>query len=90
MKTFENPSNGYRESVPSAAALWALLFGLFYFMVRGAWAHAVIYLILCLVAVATGPLAVLLIPVVWVGYALAAPGILERRYLSQGWREVQQ
>ena len=43
---FENPSNGYRESVSGLTWLWALLFGVFYFAYKGIWRHVFIGLII--------------------------------------------
>lgn len=89
MATFEHPGNGHRERVTLAAGLLALLFGLFYFLVKGAWQHALLQLaVLAVGGLALGPaVAVLMIPL-WLGYALAAPAIMRARYLRAGWRQV--
>ena len=42
---FENPTNGYKEGVSSIAWLWCLLFGFFYFAVKGVWRHALLGII---------------------------------------------
>ena len=38
---FRNPSNGYTEKVSMFVWLWVLLFGGFYFIVKGVWTHAI-------------------------------------------------
>jgi len=43
---FENPSNGYSERVTGWTVLWVALTGAFYFMVRGAWRYAALWLLL--------------------------------------------
>lgn len=75
---FKNPSNGYIAQVPKIAFLWVLLFGSFYFLVRGIWLHAIISLIL---AIVTGGLS-------WLIYPFHARDILEIHYLEKGWIRV--
>ena len=74
---FENPTNGYRESV-SSPWLWVLLFGTFYFAVKGVWTHAIVSLVLALLTVG----------ITWLIYPFFASGIMRRHYLSKGWKEV--
>lgn len=74
---FENPANGYQEEV-SLPWLWALLFGGFYFAVKGIWTHA---------SVGLG-LAFLTFGISWVVYPFFASTIVRRHYLRKGWREV--
>jgi hypothetical protein len=83
---FENPSNGYQESVSKLSMLWTLLFGFIYFSVKGVWTHAIAYvaLMLLLGSWTLGIGAVL----VWIVYAPFAPAILEKNYLRKGWRKV--
>lgn len=88
MATFKHPSNGYEESVSILAPLWALLFGPLYFAVKGAWGAAVIETILLVIAFSTAIFAVFLVPVVWVIFAIAALGIVNRTYLRKGWVKV--
>lgn len=88
MATFENPSNGHREDVSGISGLWALLFGLFYFMYRGLWAHVAIQFVLIIVSAMAAPIGVLFMIVVWIGYAIAAPSIIANKYRSSGWREI--
>ena len=49
--------------------LWVFLFGFFYFMFHGIWAHVAIYLG---AVVITGGMAA---PFIWIGYAIAAPRV---------------
>lgn len=74
---FKNPSNGYIETA-NAAWFWVLLFGCFYFAVKGVWAHV---LISAALAIATSGVS-------WFIYPLFAPGIMRRYYLKNGWIEV--
>jgi hypothetical protein len=55
---FRNPNNGYVETA-SVPFLWTLLFGCFYFAVKGIWSHAIIAGIL---AICTGGIAWLIYP----------------------------
>lgn len=41
---FENPANGYVETL-SAPFLWALIFGPLYFLIKGVWRHVILYFI---------------------------------------------
>lgn len=76
---FKNPSNGYVEEVTDIAWLWVLLFGTFYFAVKGVWTHAAGSLILALL---TGGLS-------WLIYPFFASEIFRKNYLRKGWIEVQ-
>jgi len=42
---FENPANGYAEDV-NLPALWSLLCGPAYFLVKGVWQHAALFMLL--------------------------------------------
>ena len=77
MSTFKNPQNGFTERV-GAAWLWALLFGAFYFAWRGMWTHAIIGIILAIPTVGIS----------WVAYAILAPKLVRRHYLTRGWVPV--
>lgn len=77
--TFKNETTGHVVTA-SSPALWAFLFGFFYFMVHGVWSHAVIYF---LIVLATGGLAA---PFLWVGYAIAANNIIASHYTSKGYK----
>jgi hypothetical protein len=84
---YQNPANGYRESVTPLSMLGALLLGPIWFALQGLWAHALILLLL--VMLFSGfflfwPLLLL----VWLLYAVAAPWLLSRAYLRKGWQRV--
>jgi hypothetical protein len=74
---FQNPANGYAEKI-GAAWLWCLLFGCFYFAVKGIWTHAV----------AAFFLACLTFGLSWLIYPFFARGIVEKHYLRNGWVPV--
>lgn len=86
MAVFENPMNGYRESIGVGAVLWTLLFGVFYLAYKGVWGWAFIgfFAALLLGAVTAGVGAF----IVWILLAFAAPGLIEKTYLRKGWKEV--
>lgn len=87
MAVFENPMNGYRESVGGSAILWTLLFGVFYLAYKGAWGWAFIgFLAALLLGSVTFGVGAL---VVWVLLAFAAPGLVEKSYLRKGWKRVE-
>lgn len=90
MKTFKNPSNGYTESVNIWSSVGVLCFGLIYLLIRGLWAHVLIWAILVIVpaALSGGVLLVFSMPIVSIGYAIAMPHILQGMYLRKGWIEV--
>ena len=75
--TFANPTNGYTEKV-NHPFLWTLIFGSFYFALKGVWRHFVISLLL---ASAT-------LCISWLIYPFFAKNILRSHYLRLGWREV--
>jgi hypothetical protein len=74
---FRNPANGYEEDV-SLAWLWCLLFGGFYFALKGAWAHALIGFVLALFTFGLS----------WLIYPFFARRIVEKHYLRMGWQRV--
>ena len=75
--TFQNPANGYKEEV-SMPGLWTLLFGCFYFAVKGIWTHFVLGFLL----------AVFTVGLSWLIYPFFATGIMRTHYLRKGWVEV--
>ena len=75
---FQNPMNNYQEKVSSSVFLWVLIFGSFYFMVKGIWAHAVISLICAVCTFGAS----------WLIYPFFAKGIVRRNYLKKGWIEI--
>jgi hypothetical protein len=74
---FRHPTNGYVETC-GAPWLFALLFGGFYFLAKGIWAHAAISLILTIPTFGWA----------WLIYPFFARGIVRAHYLSRGWTEV--
>lgn len=75
---FENPDNGYREEVNSASFFGVLIFGCLYFLIKGAYGHAVISLVLALITFGISNLF----------YAFGAKSIVEKTYLRKGWVKV--
>lgn len=75
---FENPSNGYTEETSSLAWLWTLLFGSFYFAVKGVWSHTIVSLFL----------GILTWGISWLIYPFFASEIIRRNYLRGGWIEI--
>jgi len=74
---FRNPANGYIESA-DVPFLWCLLFGCFYFAVKGIWTHALV----------SAVLAVCTFGFSWLVYPFFAREIVRRSYLRRGWSEV--
>jgi hypothetical protein len=74
---FKNPSNGYIEESTSPW-LWCLLFGAFYFAVKGVWRHFFI----------AGVLAICTFGLSWLIYPFFADDIIRTAYLRRGWTEV--
>ena len=66
------------------------MFGFIYLPVKGIWIHAIVHIVLVVVAFnITFPLLLGLgVPVVWFFYALFARSIVHKHYLRRGWREV--
>ena len=75
---FENPQNGDRETVSGLAWLWCVLFGFFYFAVKGIWRHAIIAFILAMITLGLS----------WLIYPSLANHIVRSSYLERGWRPV--
>jgi hypothetical protein len=79
MATFKNPANGYTEEASGPFSwLWCLLFGVFYFAVKGNWKHVFIGLIL---AVITGGIS-------WLIYPFFVYGINDYYYQLRGWIKI--
>jgi Protein of unknown function (DUF2628) len=69
---FMNPANGYVEKgATEFTGLWALLFGPFFFAIKGMWGHAILALVLW--------------PISVIVYAFIARGLVEKRYRQLGW-----
>ncbi|GAB0058377.1 hypothetical protein SIID45300_02726 [Candidatus Magnetaquicoccaceae bacterium FCR-1] len=75
---FMNKENEYTEEVSSLVWLWVLLFGMFYFAVKGVWRHVLISLILSMITLGIS----------WLVYPFFAKGIMRKHYLRMGWVEV--
>ena len=85
---FENPQNNFVEEV-SAPWLWTLLFGVFYFMIKGIWTHVFVIALLVFFSFALlGPGGALLALPAWALYAFAANDIVRKHYLRKGWKEI--
>jgi hypothetical protein len=78
MTVYQNPVNGYKESVTCWSILWAFLFGPFYFCFKGAWGWAALSVI---AAIVTAGVSLFVFP-------FAAPSILETMYMKQGYKRV--
>ena len=80
---FQHPTSDYTETC-SSPWLWTLLFGFFYFAVKGVWRHALISIVACVITAPTviGPL------FVWIGYTIAAKDVVRKSYLRKGWTEI--
>jgi len=68
-----NPQNDYVEE-SSLPFLWCLLFGAFYFMFKGAWAHAVLFVLFALLTAG----------ITWFIYPFFASAIVKKTYLRKG------
>lgn len=69
--------DGYSEEA-NHAWLWTLLFGCFYFGVKGIWTHAVVSFGLALL---TGGIS-------WFVYPFFASTVVRNHYLRNGWKEI--
>jgi len=90
VRTFRNPANGHTEQVSTESWLYVVIFGAFYLMYRGLWAHFLIWIavVSVLTAVTGGPGIIIALPIVTIGYGLSIQGILAKSYLRKGWEEV--
>lgn len=101
MKEYKHPVNGRIERVGWKNILWALLFGVFYFMYKGLWKHAAIIFVAVILLgfAAVSDLDVktmedvqmetdVIGSLVWIVYAFLVPRILRNHYLDSGWEEV--
>ena len=75
---FENPANGCVEDI-KRSAIYTLLFGFMYFVVRGVWTHAIAALVL----------AILTLGLSWLVYPLFAKRIMRTHYLQLGWVPIE-
>lgn len=85
---FRNPANSYVEE-KNAPWLWCLLFGMFYFLFSGVFAHAfVMFIVTGVLYASLGPPATLLVIIMQVLYCFAASNIIANYYLAKGWKLV--
>ena len=75
---FQNPANGYIETVPDRVWLWVLLFGGIYFLAKGVWTHAAASLATACVTFGIS----------WLVYPFFAKQIMVAHYLHNGWIRV--
>ncbi len=74
---FQNKDNGYIEET-SLTFLWVLLFGVFYFLYKKIWNHALISL----------GLAIITAGISWLIYPFFGKEIVRKNFLRNGWVEV--
>jgi len=81
---FVNRTNGHRETISKLAPLWALLFGGIYLLFKGLWAHVLIWAVVAIgLSVAIGvPIPMFIASI---AYAIMVQGLLEKKYLREGW-----
>lgn len=75
---FKNKNNGYIEETSSLTFLWVLLFGVFYFLYKRIWSHALI----------SFGLAVISSGVSWFIYPFFGREIVRKNFLRSGWVEI--
>lgn len=91
MRTFENPSNQYRETVTESTAIWAFLFGPLYLAIKGLWVHVLVQFGLCVLILVAMPInhgGLLLCWLLTTVYAFFIPQLVAARYMRMGWKEV--
>ncbi|WP_053951474.1 DUF2628 domain-containing protein [Candidatus Thioglobus autotrophicus] len=74
---FQNKDNGYIEET-SLTFLWVLFFGVFYFLYKKIWNHALISL----------GLAIITAGISWLIYPFFGKEIVRKHFLRNGWVEV--
>ena len=89
LAVFENPHNGYRESVPRRAWLWTMLFGVFYLMARRLWMHVAIVWAVLIACLWVSPSLLFWIGVpLWIFYIRKTADLTITSYYRRGWRAV--
>lgn len=82
---FRNPANSYVEKATSSWTwLWALLFGPFFFIYKGAWAVSFVYF-LCLLFLTGGQAGIIVAIALWIIFAAVATPVVRKVYLRRGW-----
>lgn len=85
---FKNPANDYVEKVTGSWTwLWALLFGPFYLLYKGAWPYALVYLLIVL-TLRDPAVAGFLHLMVTICFAFAIYPIVKTSYRRSGWIET--
>lgn len=74
---FKNINNNYVEEC-SVPWMWSLFFGSLYFAFKGVWSHTLISIILAFVTFGLS----------WLIYPFFAKGIIRKKYLRDGWIEL--
>jgi hypothetical protein len=89
---FRNPTNGYTEEVGYDACYGVFFLGPLYLAAKGLWGHVFIWLALVTIPgiASGGALLLLSIPLASVIYAVAIQGLLETKFLSAGWIDIDQ
>ena len=86
---FQNPTNGYVEKATGGFTwLWAFLFGPLYYVYKGAWPAAFVYLLLVFSPLTGGNGGILIAIVLWVIFAIAIYPAVDRAYRRAGWIET--
>lgn len=89
MRVFENPANGYRETLSGNEGIFVILFGPFYLRSKGLVIPAMLCLVLVFMGFVAGLNAALLFGFIAnIGYAFCVNDLLAKKYLRNGWREV--
>jgi len=85
---FKNPKNGYVET-RTFPWLWALFFGIFYYIASGLWTIVIILtLLMVMLFMLMGDDSIAIIVLVHIGLAMAASSLVRNSYLKNGWVEV--
>lgn len=85
---FVNPANGHQEEVNGYSSLLVLLFGGLYLIAKGLWTHVLIWLVTAVgLSIAIGvPIPAFVVGII---YAFLIQGILEAKYLREGWKTLE-
>ncbi|WP_152603460.1 MULTISPECIES: hypothetical protein [Burkholderia] len=90
-RTFENPANGYRETInPTASGVAAIIFGPLYFAVKGIWGCALAEFLISCVLIAIHPALILVAFLIQATIGGFASDMLAKRYLQRGWKEIKE
>lgn len=83
--TFENPTNGYRETVSGNSIAGAFFLGPLYLLAKGLWTHALIWTCIAVaLAMLAKPAVLILLPI----YATVTPSLMKAHFLRKGWKDV--